>query len=143
MAVGDGSFTKALLDSGTKGSFGFDPYYRETSDSNKKTYLFVNFEEVKRNGPYDIIRLHHVIEHLSPLDADMEIIMSALIQNRTLLIQTPNPDSLTKKDLEECGERYTIPITLLFLSKGLRKSFQAMEIDFGRKFPSRIMATGF
>jgi len=93
---GDGSFAKALVECGAREVIGYEAHSRARSAENTQGLLVLyDLDKLEQQGPYDIIRLNHVIEHLSDLDRALQMLFELLSPTGKIVIQTPNPRALT------------------------------------------------
>ena len=106
---------------GLKKCYGFEPNLKTVTKKNFDKIRIINCKkELMELGPFDIIRLNHVIEHLVHIDETMVFLKNNLSQNGCVILQTPNPQSMTFR----LFKRYWGPLhypyhTVLFTKKGL------------------------
>lgn len=142
---GDGSFIKCPNKNDLKKIYGFDPNIRENNQINEKESCIIHkYKNLKKIGRFDIIRMHHVIEHLSDLDNEMLFLKSLLKKNGLILIQTPNPLSISLKLFKRFWGPLHYPYhTILFTPESLKIASKRWELNLSSLAPSRIMPTGW
>lgn len=120
---GDGSFLISLYHQGVRNVFGFEPHKRENSSVTDQGVIFIDeIGQIGKLGPFDVIRMNHVIEHLSDLDSTMSALAGLLKPNGKLILQTPNPKTVTRKIFGRFWGALHYPYhTVLFTPAGLGK----------------------
>lgn len=91
---GNGSLLVELRQRGVTqlAGFDFDPAARQTAET-QGLKVFAREEDALANGPYDLIVMNHVVEHL-PTPADVVArLSSCLTAGGRLLLRTPNANS--------------------------------------------------
>jgi 2-polyprenyl-3-methyl-5-hydroxy-6-metoxy-1,4-benzoquinol methylase len=85
-----GMFLRHLYNVGYRNLVGFDVV--SPKDAHDGVFIFSDsLENLKRSGrKFDVIRLNHVIEHLSALDETMKTLASLLSDRGCIIGQTPN-----------------------------------------------------
>ena len=142
---GHGDFLFCLRNRGLKNVFGFEPNLKTTLTNNsEKIRILTNKAELVKHGPFDIIRLNHVIEHLVEIDKTMIFLKDNLSQNGCIILQTPNPNSITFKFFGRYWGPLHFPYhTVLFTKLGLNlasKRWGYKKIDVTN---SPLMPTGW
>ncbi len=119
---GDGRFLQSLHEQGLKKLVGYDPHTR--GDGVYKDFELVTDLAVLlgRNEKFDIIRMNHVIEHLPDVDETMRTLASPLAPAGKILVQTPNPDTLTRHIFKRYWGALHYPYhTILFTPEGMKE----------------------
>jgi SAM-dependent methyltransferase len=117
---GDGRFLQSLHEEGLKKLIGYEPHTR--GDGVYKDFEFVTDLSVLlgRGETFDIIRMNHVIEHLPHVDETMKTLAGLLAPNGKILVQTPNPDTLTRHIFRRFWGALHYPYhTILFTPEGM------------------------
>jgi YgiT-type zinc finger domain-containing protein len=141
---GDGSFVKALAANGARNVVGFEPNGRDNSFVTGNGFELVrSIEDLEKRGPFGVIRMNHVIEHLSDLDKTMSALSALLEPGGVLLVQTPNPRSLTLKLFNKYWGALHYPYhTVLLSQNGLRDAAFRWNLRVTSIAPS-MMPTGW
>lgn len=139
---GDGTFLESLSDMGMLDIVGFEPHERENAVIYEAGFSIIGcIDELRERGPFDLIRMNHVIEHLSALDETMRFLANLLTPTGRIIIQTPNPQSLTFILFKKFWGPLHYPYhTILFTHHGLEESASrwgmAIESVGGTIFPT-------
>lgn len=88
---GHGMFLDSLWQRGARLLVGFDFGGDPPPLLSRKAQYFSDLDALKRTGQrFSVIRLNHVIEHLSNLDETMELLSALLTDKGVIIGQTPN-----------------------------------------------------
>lgn len=68
---GEGHVVVQSAKSNVKKSVGYDPY-SSLPDSDEKCYFSNDFEKVREEGPFDIVLMYDVLDHLKGFEGDMD-----------------------------------------------------------------------
>jgi SAM-dependent methyltransferase len=118
---GDGRFLKSLHDEGLKDLIGYEPHMRGDGVYSNAGYVLVTELSTLHNKRFDIIRMNHVIEHLSSIDDTMRSLADLLAPGGKILVQTPNPDTLTRNIFRKFWGALHYPYhTVLFTPEGIK-----------------------
>lgn len=141
---GDGSFVKALVANDARKVVGFEPNARDNSVVAGNGFELVRrIEDLEQRGPFGVIRMNHVIEHLSDLDKTMSTLSKLLEPGGVLLLQTPNPRSLTLRIFKKYWGALHYPYhTILISQDGLRYAAPRWNLRVTSIAPS-LMPTGW
>lgn len=140
---GDGTFVKALAAHGVRKVVGYEPNIRDNAVIADKFEIIHHFEDLASHGPFDVIRMNHVIEHLSDLDGTMNALSGLLVPGGVLLIQTPNPRALTLKLFRSYWGALHYPYHTVLLSQiGLHDAAARWRLQVRSITPS-LMPTGW
>ncbi len=118
---GQGSFLQVLADAGCRNLAGFDfVLYSELKDISD-TRFFDNLDDIRKSGTrFDVIRMRHVIEHLTDLDETMRLLRSLLTERGRIIGQTPNAAHYTVRLMGQYWGPLHYPYhTVLFSPPGL------------------------
>lgn len=127
---GDGSFLRALAALGAEQLVGYEPHHRQyVTKDDVGVPIHESLEELIKAGPFDVVRMNHVIEHLSDLDGTMKLLSQILRPDGLVFVQTPNPASGTCKIFG----RYWGPLhypyhTILFTPKGMKDAAKRWDL---------------
>lgn len=122
---GDGRFLTSLHGQGVRDLTGFEPHRRSDGvyrDAGYKLATDIN-ALINDTTRFDIIRMNHVIEHLSDLDDTMVTLGRLLKPGGRILVQTPNPDTLTWRAFKRFWGPLHFPYhTVIFTPRGMKLS---------------------
>lgn len=141
---GDGTFVKALVANGARDVTGFEPNARESAVAFCDGFEIVRrVEDLISRGPFAVIRMNHVIEHLSDLDESMSMLSSLLEPGGMVVLQTPNPRSFTLRLFKKFWGGLHYPYHTVLLSQtGLREAAPRWNLHV-RSFTPSLMPTGW
>lgn len=141
---GDGTFVKALAANGARKVVGFEPNTRDNAVVSGDGFEIVRrMEDLESRGPFSVIRMNHVIEHLSDLDGTMSALSTLLEPGGVLVVQTPNPRSLTLRLFKKYWGALHYPYHTVLLSQdGLREAGPRWSLCVKSITPS-LMPTGW
>jgi len=121
---GQGAFLETLARHGFENLIGFDFVEYPEAKANSKLTLLSSFEALKPyKGQLDVIRMNHVIEHLTDHQETMTFLAGLLKPGGVLIGETPNPSHYTAS----LWGRFWGPLhypyhTVLFSPDGLRQA---------------------
>ncbi|WP_119166681.1 class I SAM-dependent methyltransferase [Algihabitans albus] len=124
---GDGSFLGYLAAEGMTDLVGYEPNLRETErETRPKVTRVGSLRELRDAGrTFDVIRMHHVIEHLTELDSTMQGLRHLLSPNGVILVQTPNVATATWRLFgQNWGPLHYPYHTVLFTPQGMEAGSQ-------------------
>lgn len=141
---GDGTFVKALAENGAKHVVGYEPNIRENAVTSGEGFTIQrDLKALGEHGPFDIIRMNHVIEHLADLDATMMALSVLLKKGGVILIQTPNPRSSTLSIFGRYWGALHYPYhTVLISQDGLAGAAARWGLE-AQSFSGALMPTGW
>ena len=141
---GDGTFVKALAANGARDVTGFEPNARDNTVVFCEGFEIVRrIEDLVSRGPFAAIRMNHVIEHLHDLDGTMSTLSSLLEPGGVLVVQTPNPRSLTLRLFKKFWGGLHYPYHTALLSQfGLHQAAPRWNLCIKSITPS-LMPTGW
>ena len=99
VGCGYGQHLLMLEELGFKNLEGTDPYNKEVI--RHRTFSIQKDELKNLNGPYDLIMLHHVLEHLENQHETFQKIKNLLSENGLMLVAVPLSDSYARKSFGE------------------------------------------
>ena len=119
---GDGRFLQSLHELGLNDLVGYEPHTREDG-------IYKDFELTRdlntlslSHKKFDVIRMNHVIEHLADVDATMKALAGLLSPHGKIVVQTPNPDTLTRVIFGRFWGPLHYPYhTILFTPEGMNE----------------------
>jgi 2-polyprenyl-3-methyl-5-hydroxy-6-metoxy-1,4-benzoquinol methylase len=109
-----GCGTGAFLETCRKGGWvvmGMEPDADARAISTQKLNVAIKpgLEDLSENGPFDIISLWHVLEHIPDLNRAIPQLYEILAKEGTLLIAVPNSDSYDSTYFKEYWAAYDVP----------------------------------
>jgi SAM-dependent methyltransferase len=118
---GHGGFLASLLEEGYTDLTGFDVVSTVSDAVRKRVRVIDGFSSLARCGrTFDVIRLNHVIEHLTDLDGTMGLLRALMSAGGRLVGGTPNADHYTFRLMSKYWGPLHYPYhTILFSVKGL------------------------
>ena len=142
---GDGSFILSLRNLGWSNAFGYDPNIRETSVfATNPEYFLKNEQDFQTETNCDIIRLHHVIEHLPDIDISIRELSKKLSPNGRIIFQTPNPNTLTKRLFGRFWGPLHYPYhTVLLTPEGIKRAVKKWGMKIDKIYPTLAYSTGW
>ncbi len=95
---GSGLFLQGLLHTGLEKLYGYDVALRLDESFSRKIGIFNDLSALEKSGVrFDVIRMNHVIEHLSDLDGTMALLARLLKTDGVIVGQTPNAAHYTRR----------------------------------------------
>jgi len=119
---GQGGFLRVLAEAGCSQLAGFDfVLYDELVDT-PGTRFFDDLDQIRASGMrFDVIRMRHVIEHLTDVDDTMRALGALLNEGGQIIGQTPNAAHYTARLMGQYWGPLHYPYhTVLFSRDGLR-----------------------
>ena len=109
-----GCGTGAFLETCKKGGWSVmgmepDPDARAISDQKLAVSIKPSLDKLSGAGPFDIISLWHVLEHIPDLNQAIPQLWNLLAEKGTLLIAVPNSDSYDAAYFKEYWAAYDVP----------------------------------
>ena len=140
---GPGFFLRSLAEQGSRNLTGFDfsEYERDTG----RPFTFISDFEVLSTyrGSFDVIRMSHVIEHLTKVDDTMCFLRRLLTPNGIIVGQTPMADHYTADLFREYWGPLHYPFhTLIFSRGGLRTAAQRWGLQL-KNIDAVMLPTGW
>lgn len=86
-----------------------DPDARAISKQKLGVDIKSSLADLSKTGPFDIISLWHVLEHIPDLNQIIPQLHALLAEEGTLLIAVPNSDSYDAVYFKECWAAYDVP----------------------------------
>jgi SAM-dependent methyltransferase len=141
---GDGSFLLSLYEQGVRDLVGYEPHEREASYTPGEIRFYSDVDSLVASGQrFDVIRMNHVIEHLHAPDSTVTALAALLSEGGRILVQTPNPDTLSARIFGRWWGALHFPYhTVIFTPRGIA----AMSTRCGmavRKISGALMPTGW
>ena len=118
---GQGGFLRVLAEAGCTQLAGFDFVLYEELVDTSGTKFFDDIEQIRESGMrFDVIRMRHVIEHLTDVDATMIALGGLLKEGGCIVGQTPNAAHYTSRLMGQYWGPLHYPYhTVLFSPSGL------------------------
>ncbi|GAB3987926.1 class I SAM-dependent methyltransferase [Spirosoma daeguense] len=126
VGCGTGAFLESCQQDGWK-VVGMEPDSdaREIAEEKLKSVIKPNLDELTGTGPFNIISLWHVLEHIPDLNIAIPKLHKLLDANGTLLIAVPNSDSYDATYFKQFWAAYDVPRHLHhFTPKTIKPLFQ-------------------
>lgn len=127
-----GAFLEELSKQGCQNLYGYDVVPLETPL--KHAQFFLSLDEIRKSGiKFDVIRMNHVIEHLTDVDGTMKDLASILNPGGQIVGQTPNAQHYTSRLFGQFWGPLHFPYhTILFTELGLRGASSRWGLRFKR-----------
>lgn len=131
---GQGGFLQALADSGCRNLAGFDFVLYDELHSISNALFYNSLEKIHSSGVrFDVIRMRHVIEHLTDVDGTMLMLRSLLNANGRIIGQTPNAAHYTARLMGQYWGPLHYPYhTVLFSTGGLAAASRRWDLRLTR-----------
>lgn len=123
---GDGLFLEQLKKEGVSDLVGFEPLAESSQSGDRQTIKMIKYiNDLTQCEQFDVIRMNHVIEHLSDLDKTMDLLVGILKPDGKFIIQTPNSSSMTFKIFRRYWGALHYPYhTIIFSPQGMKSASQ-------------------
>ena len=117
---GQGAFLRALSDERFLDLWGYDPVRYEETCNRKNINFIYDLDELKRLfSSFDVIRLHHVIEHATKGEELIKTVGSLLRPGGIIIGQTPNASHYTSYLMQSYWGPLHYPYhTIIFSASG-------------------------
>lgn len=141
---GQGGFLRELAAAGCTRLAGFDFVLYPELASFSGARFFDDLDEIRASGlRFDVIRLRHVIEHLTDLDATLRKLTELLTPAGRLIGQTPNAAHYTARLMGSYWGPLHFPYhTVLFSPEGLRRTAARSGLVL-RRTTGSVLPTGW
>lgn len=141
---GQGAFLQVLAAAGCRRLAGFDFVLYPELASNPVARFFDDLDDIRESGlRFDVIRLRHVIEHLTELDDTVRQLSELLAPGGRLIGQTPNAAHYTSRLMGGYWGPLHFPYhTVLFSPEGLRRTAARSGLVL-RRTAGSILPTGW
>ena len=141
---GNGLFLQNLSDAGMKNLYGYDVSVRFDDQIETRLTLFNDLKAIEESGiKFDVIRMHHVIEHLADLDETMSLLAGLLKEDGIIIGQTPNAAHYTSRMFKKFWGPLHYPYhTVLFAKESLLGAAPRWQLRVEKISPC-LMPTGW
>ncbi len=141
---GQGGFLRELAAAGCRRLAGFDFVLYPELGTITGARFFDDLDEIHRSGlRFDVIRLRHVIEHLTDVDATLGKLTALLTPTGRIIGQTPNAAHYTARLMGSYWGPLHFPYhTVLFSPEGLRRTAARSGLVL-RKTTGSVLPTGW
>ena len=141
---GQGGFLRALAQAGCSRLAGFDFVLYDDLASLSGVRFFDSIDAIRASGArFHVIRMQHVIEHLTDLDGRMTILSDLLEDDGQIIGQTPNAAHYTARLMGQYWGPLHFPYhTMLFSPAGLDRAAARWRLQL-RETAGAILPTGW
>ncbi len=141
---GQGGFLRELAAAGCRRLAGFDFVLYPELNTIAGAQFFDDLDEMQKRGlRFDVIRLRHVIEHLTDLDTTLQKLAGLLTPAGRIIGQTPNAAHYTARLMGSYWGPLHFPYhTVLFSPEGLRRTAARSGLVL-RKTTGSLLPTGW
>jgi SAM-dependent methyltransferase len=141
---GQGGFLRALAQAGCTRLVGFDFVLYHELASIPDVRFFESLAEIRASGRrFDVIRMSHVIEHLTDLDGTMGALSDLLTPTGQIVGQTPNAAHYTARLMGQYWGPLHYPYhTVLFSPRGLTHAARRWRLQL-RETAGTSLPTGW
>jgi 2-polyprenyl-3-methyl-5-hydroxy-6-metoxy-1,4-benzoquinol methylase len=122
--------------------FGYDFDTKATDFSETKGFMiFSDYDEIKKNAPYDFIFLNHVVEHLVDARGEIQFLVNCLTPSGKVFIRTPNSNSFLQYLFRDYWRGWETPRHLRIYNYNCI-DYIAGNCEVLSKYSSNMMFTG-
>jgi SAM-dependent methyltransferase len=141
---GQGGFLRMLAQAGCTRLAGFDFVRYDELASLPQVRFFDSLDAIRASGArFRVIRMQHVIEHLTDLDGAMQAVAELLEDDGQIIGQTPNAAHYTSRLMGQYWGPLHFPYhTVLFSPAGLARAAARWRLEL-RKTGGAILPTGW
>jgi SAM-dependent methyltransferase len=131
VGAGSGTFLKVLYRAGWRHLAGIDPYLQQ--DHHVTSDVWVRRQPIEQaTGEYDLITLHHVLEHLEDQVGTLEACRGLLADNGRILVRIPTVSSSAWETYGDCWAALDAPRHVVLHSRrsiGLLANRCGLSVD--------------